>query len=117
MTKRKFIIIISILLLIIALNIAMFGFVFRLKNQHVKYIDSVEGVNKSEIIDVANLKRNSSIFLIDKEKAIKNVESKFPDLKVVQIKTTGIQTIQFVVIKIGPLKLSNSSFCFHHALP
>ena len=75
----------------------MFGFVFRLKNQQVKYIDSVEGVNKSEIVDVANLKRNSSIFLIDKEKAIKNVESKFPDLKVVQIKTTGIQTIQFVV--------------------
>ena len=97
MTKRKFITIISILLLIIALNIAMFGFVFRLKNQQVKYIDSVEGVNKSEIIDVANLKRNSSIFLIDKERAIKNVESKFPDLKVVQIKTTGIQTIQFVV--------------------
>ncbi|MNI89406.1 hypothetical protein D3C73_1468010 [compost metagenome] len=26
-------------------------------------------------------------------------------------------TIQFVVIRIGPLKLSNSVFCFHHALP
>ena len=26
-------------------------------------------------------------------------------------------TIQFVVIRIGPLKASNSSFCFHQALP
>ena len=97
MTKRKFITVISILLFIIALNIAMFGFVFRLKNQKVKYIDSVEGINKSEIITVASIKHNSSIFLIDKEKAIKNIEAKFPDLKVIQIKTTGIQTIQFVI--------------------
>ena len=33
------------------------------------------------------------------------------------VRRTLEHTIQLVVINIGPLKLSNSSLCFHHALP
>ena len=98
MTKRKFITIISILLLVVALNIAMFGFIFRLKHQKVTFVGAEDiNTNKTEIIKVGNLKKNASILLIDKNEAINNIESKFPDIKVVQIKTTGVQTIQYVL--------------------
>ena len=98
MTKKKLVTIISILFGIIVLNIVMFGFIFRLKNQKVVVVGGCEiSIQESEIIEIANIKNNSSTFLIDKDKATENIELNFPDIKVIQIKTTGIQSIEFVL--------------------
>ena len=88
-----------IIFLFLATTIAvLFGAVFCLKNQSVKVVDgSTLTVDDNEIILTADFKRGESIFLIDKNKAIDNIESKYPHLKVVQIKTTGITSIEICV--------------------
>lgn len=97
MSKGK-IITFSIIGIIIVLGIVLFGAVFRLKKQTVV---SGEDVNytSEEIIKAAGLKNGKSIFLLDKQKAISNIESKFADIKVVQIKTKSVTEIEIKVRK------------------
>ena len=97
MSKGK-IIIFSIIGFIIVLNIVLFGAVFRLRKQSVIIGEDVTYSSK-EIIDAAGLKNGKSIFLLDKEKAINNIETKYADLKVVQIKTTSVTEIEIKVRK------------------
>lgn len=97
MTKKGIIALIIFLFLAITVSV-LFGAVFCLKNQSVKIIDgSTITVDDSEIISSAGLKKGQSIFMIDKNKAIDKIESKYPHLKVVQIKTTGITSIEICV--------------------
>jgi len=96
MSKRK-IILLSIIGLIIVLNIYMFGFVFRLKNQSVKVVGENVLYSAEEIVSASELKNGKSIFLLDKQQAIDNIERKYADLKVIQIKTTNINSIEIYV--------------------
>lgn len=97
MSKGK-IITFSIISLIIVLNIVLFGAIFRLRKQTVILGEDIT-YTKEDIINTANLKNGKSIFLLDKEKAISNIETKFADLKVVQIKTTSVTEIEIKVRK------------------
>lgn len=96
---KKKIVIISILIGIILLNIILFGLVFCLRKQQVKIEGEAIEVSSEQIIETANLKNGKSIFALDKEKAINNIELKYPDLKVIQIKTISVIEIQIVVRK------------------
>ncbi|MBQ8615310.1 MAG: FtsQ-type POTRA domain-containing protein [Clostridia bacterium] len=97
MTKKS-IIWLAIFVTLIALIGILFGAVFCLRNQNVKVVDgSALLVDKSEIIQTAGFKNGKSIFMIDKDKAISNIEAKYPHIKVVQIKTTGLLSIEISV--------------------
>lgn len=98
MSKGK-IILLSIIGLIIVLNTILFGAVFRLRKQNVTIVGEDVTYTNEEIVEAAGFKNGKSIFLIDKEKATQNIESKFADLKVVQIKTTSVTEIEIKVRK------------------
>lgn len=97
MTKKS-VIWLSVILSLIVLIGVLFGTVFCLRTQSVKVVENNAILySEEEIINAAKLKNGQSIFLIDKETATKNIENKYPDLKVVQIKTVGLTEIQFIV--------------------
>lgn len=96
MSKRK-IFLLTIIVLIILLNVVMFGFVFRLRNQTVIVVGEDVKYSSQQIILAGELENGRSIFLIDKDHTIQSIESKFSDLKVIQIKTTGINSIEIKV--------------------
>lgn len=96
MSKRKITLLI-ILGIFIGLSIYLFGFVFRLKNQSVKVVGEKVLYSAEEIISASELKNGKSIFLLDKQQAIENIENKYADLKVIQIKTTNINSIEICV--------------------
>jgi len=72
--------------------------VFCLRNQQVKVVGATPiTISREEIISAANLKNGQSIFMVDKNKAIQNIESKYPYVKVVQIKTTDLMSVDIIV--------------------
>lgn len=97
MTKKS-IIWLAIFATLIALIGILFGAVFCLRNQSVKVVDgSTLLVESNEIINTAGLKNGKSIFILDKETAINNIEKKYPHIKVVHIKTIGLRSIEICV--------------------
>ena len=96
--KKSSIILISIIAFVLALMAILFGAVFCLRSQTVTVLgDKSISISKEEIISSAGLKKGQSIFLIDKEKAISNIEAKHAEIKVIQIKTTGLTSIEIRV--------------------
>ena len=96
--SKKGIISLSIITLFIVLIGILFGTVFCLHTQNVTVLgNDVVSHSKNEIVSAADLKKGQSIFMIDKETATRNIEAKFPKIKVVQIKTTNITTIDIVI--------------------
>jgi len=97
MTKRS---VVSLLICggVIALLAILFGVVFCLRNQNVKVVgDSPINVSREEIISSAGINNGQSIFMIDKNKAISNIEAKYSHIKVIQIKTTNLMSIEIRV--------------------
>ena len=93
MTKGK-IITLSILLFVITLLGILFGVVFCLRQQDVTVVgDSPVTVSREEIITTAGFENGKSIFMLDKDAATNKIEQKYPYVKVVQIKTTGVTKI------------------------
>lgn len=92
------IIISSILIFLVTLIAVLFGAVFRLRKQSVKVVgDESITVSAEEIISSAKLNNGGSIFFLDKEKATANVEASIPNIKVIQIKTTSVTSVEIVV--------------------
>lgn len=97
MTKKGYIAL-GIFIVIIALFGVLFGAVFCLRTQNVTFLDGeMLSVNKKEIVSIANFKNGESIFLLDKEAAINKIEKKYPEIKVVHIKTTGVTSINIML--------------------
>ncbi len=101
MTKAK-IILISILIFIIALASVLFGAVFRVRKQSlvavgedVQYCEEL----KTEILSSSGIKNGQSIFMINKDLAISNIEKAYPYIKVIQVRTTSFIEIEFHVRK------------------
>lgn len=97
MTKAK-IIVLSIILFIATLLAILFGVVFRLRQIDVEFVgENTTAITKAEIVDSAKQKYGDSIFMLNKEKAENNIEKTFSQLKVIQIKTTSINSITIKV--------------------
>ena len=97
MTKKS-IIISSILLSIVALMTILFGAVFRLRNVSVEVQPGANiTVTNDKIVESANLKKGKSIFMLDKQSAINNIEQTYAEIKVVQIKTTNLMSVKIIV--------------------
>lgn len=96
---KKKIILISIVSGLLILLALLFGVVFCLYNQTVEVVGENLNVSNEKIVEYANLKQGQSIFALDKEKAISNIEEKEPYIKVIQIKTVNLNSIKIVVRK------------------
>jgi len=95
MSKGK-IITISIISFIILLGIVLFSFVFCVRKQTVKFSSELS-ITEQQILDSANIKNGKPIFMLNKEQATANIEQKYPNIKVIQIKTTSFMAIEIVV--------------------
>lgn len=99
MTKKS-IIITSILCSILALLAILFGVVFRLRKIEVVITDKSEIVlTNDDIISASQLKLNKSIFMLDKQSVMDNIENKYAEIKVVDIKTTSVTSVKIMVRK------------------
>lgn len=100
MTKKAKIITIAIVLSILALILILFCAVFCLYRQDVVFIgerNNTVKITDEQIIETAGFRTGRSIFSLDKDKAIENIEQTYPYLKVVQINTVSAIRIEIRV--------------------
>ena len=100
MTKKAQIITIAIVLSILALILILFCAVFCLYRQDVVFIgerNNTVKITDEQIIETAGFRTGRSIFSLDKDKAIENIEQTYPYLKVVQINTVSAIRIEIRV--------------------
>lgn len=121
MTKKS-IITTSILLSILALILVLFGAVFRLRQIDVE-ISLQEGsavaVTKEDILTASKLKRGGSIFMVDKQTAIDNIEQTYSEIKVVQIETVNVVKVKIVVrerVEMFYAEYQNTFYCMDEDL-
>lgn len=104
MTKRAVIITSSIFAGIIMIVTILFGAVFRVRdiklnyNAEFYYKDQV-----SDILSVSKLKKNISIFEINQDKIIKNIESNYPYARVEGINLTSFTSVNIKLSNRAPL--------------
>lgn len=119
MTKKS-IIISSILLSIVALMAILFGAVFRLRNVSVEVQPGANiTVTNDKIVESANFKKGKSIFMLDKQSAINNIEQTYAEIKVVQIKTTNLMSVKIIVrerIEMFYAEYQNTIYCMDEDL-
>ncbi len=97
MSKRK-IITFSVIAAVFVLLAVLFGAVFCLRKTTVSFVGDYDlTITSQDIVTTANFKKGDSIFLLDKDTAIDNLESAYPYLKVVQINTVSVIQVQIVV--------------------
>lgn len=98
MSKRK-IITWSIILGIFVLLTVLYSTLFRIRTIEVDFVSGNLDYTQSEIVNASKIKTNSRILMLDKQKAIDNIENKFADIQVIQIKTCSISKIEIRVKK------------------
>lgn len=97
MSKRSLVTLIVFIVLGVLAGI-LFGAVFVLRDQTVVVKgDTPVDVSRDELISLTGFREKSSIFMLDKEKAIQNIEDKYSHIKVIQIKTKSVTEIEIVV--------------------
>lgn len=98
MTKKSLIITTSIIVSVIALLGILFGAVFCLRTIEVKVTDGTTiSVSNEDIETTSGFKKGSSIFMLNKTEATNKLESTYPELKVVQIKTVSVVRVEICV--------------------
>lgn len=112
--KKVHIILFSILGVLLIITGVLFGAVFRLRSIDVTIADGANlSINEQEIIELTEFGDKAPIFTIDKDKAIKNIESQYPKIKVIQIKTTSVMSVEIRVrerIEMFYAKYNDSSY-------
>ena len=96
--KKGGIITLSIIIVLTALIGVLFGAVFRLRSQTVTIVgENAVNVKSEDIISAASIKSGKSIFMLNKDQAINNIETAFPYVKVLQIKTTSLKSVDIII--------------------
>lgn len=90
------IIIWSIVSAIVVLTAILFLGVFRLNEQNIVRVGEVSATDE-QIVNASTLKKGDYVFMLDKDKATASIEKQIPNIKVVQIKTTSVKTVEIVV--------------------
>ncbi len=104
MTKRAVIITTSILVGIIMIITILFGAVFRVRDIKLNY--SAEFYYKDQvdnILSVSELKKNTSIFDINQDEIIKNIESNYPYARVDSVNLTSFTSVDIKLSNREPL--------------
>ncbi len=90
---KRTLIISSILIILVVLSVVMFNFVFCVRNVSVSYLSEGITYAKDDIIRDSKIEKGTSTLMLDKDRAIANIEASFADLKVVEIRTTNLMSI------------------------
>lgn len=102
--KKGTIVTLSIIAFLVVLAGILFGAVFCLRSQTVTIVgDGTVAVSREDIIKTAGLKNGQSIFMLDKEKAINQIEAEYPYVKVIQIKTMSVTKIDIRIRARQPM--------------
>lgn len=119
MTKKS-IIISSVLIAITALMAILFGAVFRLRKiDVVRPENGLTAVTDQDIISASNLAYGKSIFMLDKQSAIDNIEQTYAEIKVIQIKTVSVLRVQICVrerVEMFYAEYNNTYYCLDEEL-
>ncbi len=92
--KKGSIITLFLITVVLATIGVLFGAVFCLRTQNVTIIgDALFDISNDEIIRSAEIKNGNPIFMINKDTAINKIESAYPYVKVIQIKTISLTEI------------------------
>lgn len=105
MTKRAVIITTSIIVTIILVFAILFGAVFRVRKIDLKYgEDFVYRAQVNDILTAGNVKKNESIFSVNRDEIASNIETAYPYARV------SVNISSFISIKI---KLSNRTALYY----
>lgn len=100
MTKKR-IIIISIVVFVLALILVLFCAVFCVRRQQVTFTgertENTINITDESIIQSANIRNGSSIFSLDRDKVIQNIETTFPYIKVIQVNLVSAIRVEITV--------------------
>ncbi len=100
MTKKRAIII-SIIISVLILLFVLLGAIFCVRQQDVVFIGDRSAntldITNDQLIESAGIKNGRSIFTIDKDGAIANIEHTYPYIKVIQINTVSPMRIEICV--------------------
>lgn len=100
MTKRAVIITSSIIVGILMILTTLFGVVFRVREIKVACSDDFYYKNQvSDILTTSKLKKNTSVFDIDRDKIFSNIESAYPYARVEGVALSSLTSVK--------IKLSN----------
>lgn len=100
MTKKR-IIIISIIVFVLALILILFCAVFCVRKQTVTFTgertENTLNITDESIVQSAGIRNGSSIFSLDRDKVIQNIETTYPYLKVVQVNIVSAIRVEITV--------------------
>ena len=100
MTKKR-IIIISIIVFVVALILILFCAVFCVRRQDVTFLgertENTLNITDENILQSAGIKNGSSIFSLDRDGVVQNIETSFPYLKVIQVNLVSAIRVEITV--------------------
>lgn len=100
MTKKR-IIIISIIVFVLALILILFCAVFCVRRQDVTFsgerTENTLNITDENILQSAGIKNGSSIFSLDRDGVVQNIETSFPYLKVIQVNLVSAIRVEITV--------------------
>ena len=103
MTKRAVIITTSILVAIMMVFTILFGVVFRVRDIKLIYTDDFEYKTQiTEILSSSKLKKNISIFEVDRNKIAGNIEKDYPYIRA-QVNLSGFTSVKIKLSNRTPL--------------
>lgn len=109
MNKRLIIIFVSVAVVIV---LAVVGAVMLTVGDVSVVVNSEsQNVDKTNIVNVSGIKRGSSIFTVDEEKAINNIEKNYPYIKAIKVERVFPNKVRIEIterIAILSVKLSDS---------
>ncbi len=103
MTKRAVIITSSVLVAILIAITILFGVVFRVRDIRLKFDENFCYQNQiDEIISASKLKKNSSIFKLDRDKISNNIEKAYPYARV-SVNLDSLTSVKIVLSNREPM--------------
>ena len=97
MTKRAVIISTSVIVVILMTLTILFGVVFRVRDIDIKYGEEFYYKSQTnEILQTSKLKKNTSIFHINKDNISNNIESTYPYARV-KVNINGFSSMCFTM--------------------
>ena len=103
MTKRAVIITTSVIVGIVAILTILFGVVFRVRD--IKVVSAEDFYYKAQIGEVvtsSNLKKNTSIFNVNRAKIINNIEQNYPYARA-NVNISGLTSVKITLTNRKPL--------------
>ena len=104
MTKRAVIITTSVIVALIAVFTILFGVVFRVRD--IKVVSSEDFCYSAQLDDIlacSKLRKNKSIFSVNRNKIARNIEQEYPYARVEGVNITSFTSVKITLSNREPL--------------